>query len=176
VQQRWNELRTGVLKTSVINQYVDSVASVLNQESQQRNFARWPVLGTYTWPNYYYVNETFDSNIVWLKNWITKRMNWLDDRIGSMITEVEGSIDDLQISLSPNPFTNIAHLTYTLSEPGKVTIELFDSVGRAVVTSEVRHAVGGTFVKALPGNFEPGLYLLKVSVGKKQSIMRVVRK
>ncbi|NOS92213.1 MAG: CotH kinase family protein [Cyclobacteriaceae bacterium] len=74
---RWQTLRAGTLKTSTVLTYIDSVATVLNVESQQRNFQRWPVLGQYEWPNYF-IGATFQEEVNWLKNWVTERMNWLD--------------------------------------------------------------------------------------------------
>ena len=84
---RWNELRSNQLKTERILTYIDSLANVLNAESQQRNFQKWPVLNTYIWPNYY-VGPTFQAEVTWLKNWIIARLNWMDANMPILITEV----------------------------------------------------------------------------------------
>ncbi|PCH65071.1 MAG: hypothetical protein COC01_10415 [Bacteroidetes bacterium] len=73
---RWNELRKGSLHLDTISDYIDSVASYLD-EAKDRNFAKWPVLGNYVWPNYY-IGNTYQEEIDYLKSWITNRINWMD--------------------------------------------------------------------------------------------------
>ena len=80
VATRWQALRAKTYATSRITGYIDSVATVLNQESQQRNFQRWPVLGQYVWPNSF-IGPTFQSEVDWLKDWVTRRLSWLDTNL-----------------------------------------------------------------------------------------------
>lgn len=47
---RWTMLRDNLLSDNWFDQYIDSVALLLN-ESQERNFTVWPILGVYVWPN-----------------------------------------------------------------------------------------------------------------------------
>jgi hypothetical protein len=73
---RWAELRRDVLSTEKILARVDALRAQL-QESQERNFRRWPVLGRPIHPNYY-VGPTFDAEINWMKLWIKDRLAWID--------------------------------------------------------------------------------------------------
>ncbi len=55
-----------------------------------RNYVKWPVLGTTLWPNYY-VGSIYDDEISWFKNWIagdgvtdnkdvySNRLQWVDE-------------------------------------------------------------------------------------------------
>ena len=72
---RWTGLRSGPFKTETIINYIDSVASVLD-EAQQRNYERWNILGQPIWPNYF-IGITYISEIEHLKNWVINRMEWL---------------------------------------------------------------------------------------------------
>jgi subtilisin-like proprotein convertase family protein len=74
---RWQSLREGILKTEHLFALVDSMAGVL-QESQDRNFRIWPILGTYVWPNPGPLPDTYAGEITQLKNWVTGRLEWLD--------------------------------------------------------------------------------------------------
>jgi hypothetical protein len=74
---RWETLRAGPLSTDRIHARIDSIANLLN-ESQTRNFQRWPVLGRYVWPNFF-VGQTYRIEVDWLKNWIAMRTIWLDN-------------------------------------------------------------------------------------------------
>jgi hypothetical protein len=42
-----------------------------------RNFARWPILGRMVWPNYF-VGQTYEDEIRYLKDWTMKRLSWID--------------------------------------------------------------------------------------------------
>jgi hypothetical protein len=89
VRDRWKQLRQNQWTNNNINQFVDQNATLLN-EAQTRNFQRWPILGEWTWPNYYYGN-TYQEEVDWLKNWTKDRLIWLDaniPRIGVLNQEV----------------------------------------------------------------------------------------
>ncbi|RLD10946.1 MAG: hypothetical protein DRI44_04745 [Chlamydiae bacterium] len=73
---RWMQLRKNILTTSNILQLVDSNVFALGK-APDRNFARWNILGTYVWPNWY-IADTYDEEITWMKNWIVGRCSWLD--------------------------------------------------------------------------------------------------
>jgi len=78
---RWYELRRNLFSTSRLLADVDVTVRLL-AESQKRNFARWPVLGRYVWPNWY-IAKTWQEEIDWMKAWIADRLRWMDDQIGS---------------------------------------------------------------------------------------------
>jgi len=77
---RWNQLRQSTLSLYSINKFIDSTHKVL-EEASYRNFARWPVMGIYIWPNpsplSYSMKEEGDS----LKSWIKQRCEWMDGEL-----------------------------------------------------------------------------------------------
>jgi hypothetical protein len=85
---RWNIFRQDVLNPDSILNYIDNTAEFLD-ESQERNFERWPILGIYIWPNYF-VGETYEEEIEYLKDFIIDRIEWLDEqfKIQPVITEI----------------------------------------------------------------------------------------
>ena len=48
-------------------------------ESVNRNFIRWPILGTYILN--YYVFESYDDEVNYLKSWISDRLLWMDGQM-----------------------------------------------------------------------------------------------
>lgn len=74
---RWTNYRQNVLSEQHIYFVIDSVAALLN-ESQERNFTEWPLLGTYIWPNPSPQPTTYAGEIQNLKNWVHTRLQWLD--------------------------------------------------------------------------------------------------
>ena len=77
---RWAELRNTQLATDQVVGHIDSVATLLNEEAQARNFTRWPILGEYVWPNAF-VGETYQEEVDWMKDWVTRRLSWLDENL-----------------------------------------------------------------------------------------------
>ena len=73
---RWMQLRKNTFTTSKVLQLVDSNVVALG-EAPDRNFTRWDILGTYVWPNWY-IADTYDEEIAWMKQWIIGRCSWLD--------------------------------------------------------------------------------------------------
>jgi hypothetical protein len=78
--KRWHQLRGDILDPEKINATIDALASQL-EEAQARNFKRWPILGEHLSCNYY-VGETYDDEVQWLKKWITNRIAWIDGQVG----------------------------------------------------------------------------------------------
>ena len=160
---RWTALRSDKYKTAKILTYVDSVTSVLNVEAQQRNFQKWPVLGKYVWPNYY-VGQTFQQEIDWLKTWIAQRLIWLDTSFAELITGISENKNQTSFAIEayPNPFSKDFQFEYTLEMPGIVSIELLDVTGRRIRETQIVHdAPGVHVVKIEQYDFTPGMYFYR---------------
>jgi hypothetical protein len=76
---RWGELRRDVFSVPNIHRRVDDMAAQLN-EAQVRNFQRWGIMGRDIWPNYY-VGKTYREEVEWMKEWIRKRIQWIDSQL-----------------------------------------------------------------------------------------------
>jgi hypothetical protein len=89
---RWAELRRDVFATDKVLARVDAMRAQL-QESQERNFRRWPVMGRPIKPNYY-VGATFDAEVNWMKLWIKDRLTWIDRQYPSVpkLSEKGGTV------------------------------------------------------------------------------------
>ena len=76
---RWEYLRDNSFHEDSIFNFIDSTALYIDHASQ-RNFQKWDILGTYVWPNYY-VGNTYQDEINFLKNWIGDRLVWIDTNL-----------------------------------------------------------------------------------------------
>lgn len=76
---RWNELREGPLSDENLIADIDEQVADLGK-SVDRNFTRWPILGEDVWPNYF-VGNTHQEEIEFLKDWVLKRAEWIDGNI-----------------------------------------------------------------------------------------------
>ena len=75
---RWAELRETVFSLDNMTADIDEAVDYL-AEARARDFARWPRLGEYIWPNPY-VWDTYEEEIQYMKDWITERVAWIDEQ------------------------------------------------------------------------------------------------
>ena len=144
--------------------YIDSVATVLNQESQQRNFKKWPVLGQYVWPNYKFDINSFNGEVEWMKNWIKDRMSYLDATFNFSISGVNESAGQRMIvNAFPNPFDRDVVFEYEIPGPGATKIEILDVLGRNVSTIVDSHGEAGRYSTQVAIATPPGLYVYRVT-------------
>lgn len=81
LKERWAEYRHANFSNENIVALVDSMVSLLNSHgAQQRNTQAWDNWGEYVWPNYY-VAQDYDDEIDYLKEWLTDRIAWMDEKL-----------------------------------------------------------------------------------------------
>jgi hypothetical protein len=176
VTNRWTSLRAGVYQTSRIMTFIDSVATELNKESQQRNFQRWPVLGQYVWPNSF-VGQSFQQEVDWLKDWVNKRLAWLDVNIPNVVTGLEASEAKQGFSwrVYPNPSVGEVKVQFETEEAGMMVVQLYDAAGGRIELSERVVSEPGEYKLNLASStLAPGLYLVQVHFGGRQWIEKVI--
>ena len=93
---RWTELRGTVFSTTNLLARVDQIAAEL-RGPQARNFQRWPILGLNVNPNYF-VGETYEEELQWMKNWTAARLAWIDQQF--VAPPVAAKAGDGQIALT----------------------------------------------------------------------------
>ena len=83
LKDRWQSYRSTKLSNASIDSQIDSYLEYLSSNKAiSRNFYKWPILGQYIWPNYF-IGATHDSEIDFLKGWISQRLNWMDGQINN---------------------------------------------------------------------------------------------
>lgn len=81
LQNRYWQLRQTVFSREHVFGLIDATMEEL-AEAQERNFARWPVLGTHVWPNVF-VGDTWEEEAEWMKDWMDQRITWMDSQMGT---------------------------------------------------------------------------------------------
>jgi hypothetical protein len=165
---RYTELRQTIFSEEHIYSIIDSIADYLGP-AVDRNFARWPLLGNYIWPNYY-VFDTYEEEIDYLKSWTTQRLAWMD-------SEVLLSLDPYPIAAGfrlngpfPNPFNPSTVISYELPYDLNIEINIFNLLGRKVrsLLNETRPAGKGATIwdgKTENGHLASGgVYFISVQV------------
>jgi hypothetical protein len=171
LKNRWFDLRNQQFSTQNLHDYIDSVASVLEQP-QIRNFMRWNIMGNYVWPNYF-VGNSYQEEINYLKSWLEQRLNWLDRNFDDIVTGIGDEPEKItRINLFPNPFDQevMVDLKNPMEEP--MIFEVYNTVGKKIYTRQVNESKNNPGIvwdgRDVSGKSIPsGIYLSVVKVNEK---------
>lgn len=129
---RWADLREGPLHLDSINLFIDSQVEIL-EPNLTRNFDRWPVLGTYIWPNAF-VLSSYSAEVNYLKQFITRRLNWMDNEINANCISTN-TVDEKHtqtIKIYPNPLSNILTVEFEQLRNTLSSFTIVNSLGAIV--------------------------------------------
>jgi hypothetical protein len=102
VNCRWLELRATILDSTVLMNYIDSMSLALSLPAQ-RTYTKWPILGTYVWPNNF-IGQTYIEEMEYLKSWTSSRLVWMDNNMfGTCSSLGTLPIAEDPIRIFPNP-------------------------------------------------------------------------
>jgi len=154
---RWRDLRAGKWHTDSLMAYIDEQAAYLS-EAQVRNFQKWPVLGTYLWPNNF-VGNTYEEEIAYLKTWITDRASWMDaNMFGSCANWSVDDIEDTQLRVFPNPAEDF--VIFELTElVDKAELEIYDPSGKLIQKVTIQNSYQSEIDLS---EFSNGLYSYRI--------------
>ena len=177
--ERYTELRSTIFSEEHINSIIDSSVNELG-DAVDRNFSKWPILGTYVWPNYY-VFETHEQEVDYLKSWISDRLEWMDSEILLLKTEISIKSENFYINEAyPNPFNPYTTLSYYLPNNETVQIKIFDIMGRQVKTFVMPDQIAGYGSIQWNGTNDydqrvsSGLYLYTIQAGNFRGTKKMV--
>jgi len=163
---RWKELRKQAFHTDSIMAFIDNTIEYLG-EAVDRNFERWPVIGEYVWPNYF-IGETYEDEVVYLKEWIEARVNWIDANIMLAENVSENYAKD-EILVFPNPARDKINLYFYLVFPGEIRIGIYDLLGRKVLDQgNMSLSPGYQYISLDINHLVKGYYILQVFNGDKR--------
>ena len=149
---RWRSLRDEKLNNERLFFIIDSLYNLLD-EAQKRNFERWKVLGEYIWPNYF-IGDSFSDEIGYLKDWIEKRLNFLDEDIPKLGEKYNlkfqpddtGGQDEYienNLSFYPNPSHSKTTLLVSQKVNGPININIYNIIGQKVAEIVNTNSNGG---------------------------------
>jgi hypothetical protein len=133
---RWSELRAGILNTTSIYHYIDSVEQALALP-QQRHFTTFPELGQNNGaPEVDTPPTTYHGEIVKLKNWIQTRMLWLDSNMPGtcgVFTAVEENKES-ELVAYPNPSQGSFII---INNGNEIKYTMYNVLGAAIENGEL---------------------------------------
>jgi hypothetical protein len=159
---RWIELRVKELSNQRITFVTDSLTNLIS-EAQERNYMRWPIMGVKVWPNYY-VGSNYNMEVNWMKDWIDKRLTFIDQWWSSDYFGNGDTIVDKPISVYPNPFTDLLNIQLAPTEFGDATAELYSTSGVLIRKINITIKNGQTKLEFSAINkLNPGMYVLRIT-------------
>ena len=176
VYSEYINLRKGKWKTETLHAYIDSVATALD-ESQKRNFVRWPVLGVYLWPNPKPIPTTYQGEVSYFKSWLAARLDWLDQNIPGRLLATEPLVNndtELKVVAAPNPFKENLNLQIKSPRRMEVFMELFD-VGGRLIQSKLQTLENGDSQVSMPVSGSSGQYILRVNSSNETVRLKVLK-
>lgn len=185
-QDRWHDLRQGVLSNDSIFSMIDSLINLI-ADPVKRNYEVWPVIDeSLFYPNY--VSTSYDNEIYNLKSWLTQRIQWIDDNIDKIYYPLVlySDIDQTDMAKKfamnayPSPFTNDLRLAVISDKPGNLNIQLINLLGQTVITDAWDIQAGKSehyIAPELISRLDPGIYIIRVfNQGTLLATQKVVKK
>ena len=174
---RWAALRRGPLHADSLAAFVGAHAGLLS-EAQGRNFRRWPILGTYVWPDPY-LETSYADEVAYLQRWTRERAAWLDANFPPPApTAADGlaAPGDVTVGVpAPNPATGRTTISVTLGRPTRLRAIAYDALGRRVATLCDGDAAGTLALGFDVGALAPGVYVVRIDGEGVRETRRVVR-
>jgi len=132
---RYEDHRLEMLDTTSIFAYIDSIQNLL-QNAQERHFQKWPILGlSGPAPEVGAIATSYNAELDTLKNWITLRLQWLDENIPGLCLAT--GIEDqekpsIKLSVYPNPGIGIFNFAASLPGDMPYVLSIFNGSGHKI--------------------------------------------
>ena len=184
LENSWKTYRGTILSDTRVVSVIDSLSTLL-ADAQQRNFAAYAILNDTIWPNNY-VGGTYENEIIYLKNWISDRMAWIDSQLGeaelpnSIYANMEPAGMDLKIF--PNPVDKQFSMALNVDWGSELRIEVINVLAQTTYQASYDLAMGSQIIRfgadmvdmAMP---QSGIYILNLHVdGKFLGARKIVKK
>lgn len=157
---RWQQLRLDELSDANLDKYIEQFKTELN-EAQIRNFQQWNILNQWVWPNAN-VAGSWNGEIALLKSWIKKRTQWIDNQMKILPVENTVNEDFDSLKIYPNPTDDFINFEFDSNESEKITIEIFDVVGKHIALLENNIGENSENILTLSNIPNSGIYFYKI--------------
>ncbi len=110
---RWTEFRSTFMHTDSVVNWILEDTTYLSQ-AIQRNFEKWDeFIGESIWIEPFPIPQSYEEEISTMINWITNRLNWMDNNMpGDCENDSDLSLDEMnsEFNVYPNPAYEILYI------------------------------------------------------------------
>ncbi len=163
---RWETLRETSFDKDSLNNWIDFHVDFI-EEAIDRNFTVWDYfIGNSIWIEPEPIPETYEAEIVYMKDWISNRIDWLDANMPgdcSLVSTRLPEMDAVNVRVFPNPVRDRVYVEAS----DLVELNLYSLEGRLLVFTQENTIDISTL--------EPGVYLAQI-VTKQGAITKKVIK
>jgi hypothetical protein len=168
----------GALQNNRLSKHIDSLSNIL-KEPVVRNFQKWPILGIYVWPQPTPYAGTWEQEVNELKNFLTQRLQWLDNNIKTdfAITSTEPDLADVSIKAFPNPFLERININIQSKIPEKTKITLTDNLGK-ILSENIENLQAGNndfYIQLSDYQLVSGIKILKIEINGQVMTKKLVQ-
>lgn len=174
VRTRWETYRKDAFKTENLLSVIDSVAQLLSVP-QQREFAKWNVLGQNIWRETkgYEQRTSYQKEIDYLKQFLSRRWAWMDQELAKYQNPTPVGISTFEVlgnklMVYPNPAKDFIWVDFKANVNNQITISIFNLTGRLVQSNLYINDGSNRFRIDLNDSVLPGMYICKIQVGKEE--------
>jgi hypothetical protein len=160
------DARSNQISNDVVFGMIDSLYNVV-KNAQVKHFQKWQILGRNVGaPEIDAQPATYQGEVDKLKNWITLRLNWLDNNMMGKCSTVNTyqMAENQGIRIYPNPATDELNILTGLTIS---TIRIFDITGKTIFVNPL---VNTEMIKIDVSAFLPGMYIVKMIDVKGNSV------
>jgi hypothetical protein len=167
---RWLELRGTILSNNSIVSRIDQATTEVG-DAATRNFAKWPIHGVYVWPNPY-VGNTYTEDVNYMKDWMIRRLDWIDIYLGGVCgtTGAEYIASQIQANAFPQPANDQLTLEVQNNSGEHLQIDIFSMNGQKVFS---RDCYSEPMV-SIQLQLHTGVYLAKISGAKEIQTLKLI--
>lgn len=175
VRQEYSLQRSeGVLSPGFLHASIDSLAQEISV-AQAHNFQKWPILGTYVWPQPNPIANSWQQEVNELRSWLDRRLKWLDAQW--LIPTPVHNLASSDVILSPNPSLNLSAVNIQGLPVDEYQFDLFSSSMNLVIRSPKIHVardqnLGEAFTNV--DNLLPDFYIVKAQGTKNVYYLRLI--
>lgn len=165
----YEDYRQNILDTTTIFSYMDSIGATV-QNAQTRHFQKWSLLG-HNGPDWEIepFAATYNAELVTLKDWIKKRLLWLDANIPGLCipTVVNETSLSGTVNCYPNPASSYFVIDYSLPSAMNVSVRLYNYLGTEVLSiPPLTQSTGQHSLEVETKSLSSGIYILRFERGK----------
>ncbi|GGD57846.1 hypothetical protein GCM10011514_22430 [Emticicia aquatilis] len=167
----------GTLQNDRLTKHIDTLTNIL-KEPIVRNFQKWPILGTFVWPQPTPYAGTWEQEVNELRNFLNQRLQWLDNNIQTnfAITANEPQLAEITITAFPNPLLERININIQSLFSEKANIKLTDNLGKVIFEGNEMLQIGNNdfYIELSEKEVVSGIKILTIESGTKRITKKLV--